>query len=61
MSMKITCDCGYTTGESDNHYEVEADIWHHALNTHQDMVLGFSKEQLKEVLKENDKRMGLTK
>ncbi|MBI4021426.1 MAG: hypothetical protein HY369_04220 [Candidatus Aenigmarchaeota archaeon] len=58
--MEIKCDCGYVAKGSDPH-KVEAETWHHALKTHEDMLKKMGVEQLARVLKNNHQSLGLTK
>lgn len=56
--VAITCECGFKA-ENDDHYKVEAEMWHHAMKDHGDMLKGMTVEQLEEVIKKNDQSMGM--
>ncbi len=58
--MEITCNCGHTVKGTDLH-KVEAEAWHHALKTHEEMLKKMPVEQLAQVLKSNHQSLGLKK
>lgn len=54
---KITCECGFAV-ENEDSYKAEAQIWHHAIKDHLDMVKEMTPEQIEDILRNNDRQMG---
>ncbi len=55
MEHSIICNCGYEAKGKEKR-AVEAEIWHHAIKDHSDMLKGMSVEQIEEILTEWDKK-----
>ncbi len=53
---KLECNCGYSV-ENKDRYNVEAQMWHHAISDHQDMLTQMSVEQLEGWLKDKDMKL----
>jgi len=53
MKYSITCNCGWEAKGNDKRI-VEAEMWHHAIHDHEDMVKNMSVEQLTEIMKSWD-------
>ena len=56
--VSIICDCGFKVEDKD-HFKAGAKMWHHAIKDHIDMLENMTINQLEEVIKNNDKQMGL--
>ena len=54
----ITCECGFKATETDHHL-TEAIMWHHAIRDHHEMLEKMTVEQLNQVIKGNDRQMGM--
>lgn len=54
----LACDCGFTV-KNEDHYKVEAQMWHHAVQEHLDMLKQMTPEQLEAWLKNKDKQLSL--
>ena len=50
----ITCNCGHEL-KGDDRRRVEAEMWHHAIHDHPNMVDNLSVEQLTAIMKGWDK------
>ena len=53
----LACNCGFTV-EGEHRYEVEARMWHHAIQDHADMLKSMTVEQITEWLIGKDKQLG---
>jgi predicted small metal-binding protein len=52
----LSCNCGFSvTGE--NKYKVEAEMWHHAIHQHADMLKSMTPEMLEQWLVNKDKQL----
>ncbi len=56
--VKIVCNCGFEV-EDEDPYRTEAMCWHHAIKDHLEMLKEMNIDQLKEVIVNNDKQMGM--
>ncbi len=59
-SYSIACNCGHTVKGTDTRV-VEAEMWHHAINDHSDMVEGMTVDQLTGIMKGWDKEFAAQK
>jgi predicted small metal-binding protein len=51
----ITCDCGHEVSGEDRR-EVEAKMWHHAIQDHGDMVKAMNVEQINGIMQGWDEK-----
>ncbi|WP_274361684.1 hypothetical protein [Paenibacillus thermotolerans] len=52
----LSCNCGFSVTD-DNKYKVEAEMWHHAIHDHADMLKAMSIEMLEQWLKSKDEQL----
>lgn len=52
----LSCHCGFTT-KSENNFQVESAIWHHAIHDHADMLKSMTVDMLEQWLLSNDEQL----
>ena len=52
----LSCNCGFNITDA-NKYKVEAEMWHHAIHDHADMLRSMTADMLEQWLKNKDKQL----
>lgn len=59
-SYSLTCNCGHEVKGTDPR-AIEAEMWHHAIQDHTEMVKSMSVEQFTEIMKGWDRQFAAAK